>query len=314
MSLVEIKNLTRRFGDVEAVTDVDFSFEAGSIFGFIGPNGAGKTTTMRILATLDVPTYGDATVAGHSVVDYPDRVRARIGYMPDYYGTYAHTDILDYLEFFGRSYDLRGTELRNRIDGVIDFTGLGKIGDKYINTLSKGMKQRLALARLLLHDPDVLILDEPAAGLDPRARIEFRELLKLLKDQGKAILISSHILTELSEMVDACAIIEKGRIVCQGTVDEVRTRARNAAGSQFKVALELLTEFEHAESTLVEKPFVRAVHGGGRHFTIEIEGAREEAAQLLKTLVGDGIPILNYSVQESDLEDVFMSLTDGEVQ
>lgn len=314
MSLVEIKNLSRRFGDVEAVTGVDFAFDSGSIYGFIGPNGAGKTTTMRILATLDVPTTGDASVAGHSVIDYPDKVRARIGYMPDYYGTYAHTDIVDYLEFFGRSYNLRGKELRTRIEGVIEFTGLEKIGDKYIDTLSKGMKQRLALARLLLHDPDVLILDEPAAGLDPRARIEFRELLKLLKEQGKAILISSHILTELSEMVDACAIIEKGRIVCQGTVEEVRTRARNASGSQYKVALELLTNSEHAESLFLEKPFVRAVHGGGRHFTIEIEGAQEEASLLLKALIQDDVPILNYRVQESDLEDVFMSLTEGEVQ
>ncbi len=314
MSLVEIKNLTRRFDDVEAVSQVSLAFDKGMIYGFIGPNGAGKTTTMRILATLDVPTSGDAWVAGHSVIQYPDKVRGRIGYMPDYYGTYAHTDIIDYLEFFGRSYELRGKELRRRIDGVIDFTGLGKIGGKYIDTLSKGMKQRLALARLLLHDPDVLILDEPAAGLDPRARIEFRELLKLLKDEGKAVLISSHILTELSEMVDSCAIIEKGRIVCHGSVDEVRERARHEAGSQFKVTIELLEPLEKAESCLLECPFVRRVFGGERHFTVEIEGSRREAASLLQRLVADGMPILNYRVVESDLEDVFMSLTKGEVQ
>src|SRR5476651_2392166 len=187
MSLVEVKNLSRRFGPLYAVRDLNFSFDAGQIYGFIGPNGAGKSTTMRILATLDIPSEGDCTIGGLSTVDDADAVRRQIGYMPDSYGTYPNMTVLDYLDFFARAYQLRGEGRRRAVRDVVEFCQLGGLVDKLITTLSKGMKQRLCLGRCLIHDPKLLILDEPSAGLDPRARIEFRELLRLLAQQGKAV-------------------------------------------------------------------------------------------------------------------------------
>jgi len=195
--LIEVKNLFRYFGPVHAVDDVSFQVESGQICGFIGPNGAGKTTAMRILATLDLPDRGDAFLDGASVVDYPDRARPRIGFMPDFYGAYADLTVTEYLDFFARTYKLHGRRRLEAVRQVMAFTELDKIAEKDTRALSKGMRQRLSLGRTLINDPELLILDEPAAGLDPRARIELRELLRELAADGKAILISSHILTEL---------------------------------------------------------------------------------------------------------------------
>lgn len=318
MALVEIDGLTKRFGDFTAVQDVSFSFDRGTIYGFIGPNGAGKTTTMRILATLETSTLGDARVGGVSVQDYPDRVRRKIGFLPDYYGTYQNTSVTDYLDFFGRAHDLRGADLRQRLDAVMDFTGLDVLADKAINSLSKGMKQRLALGRVLLHDPDLLILDEPAAGLDPRARVEFRELVKVLAERGKAILISSHILTELSELVHGCAIIERGRIVREGSVEELRQAARDVqtatADTIHTLRVELYREDDRVEALLAEQPFVQRVFGGGRHFGLEFEGDAEAIGRLLRTLVQAELPLIGFRQDDDDLEDVFMAVTKGEVQ
>ena len=210
MSLVEVQHLSRRFGHFNAVKDVSFSFDAGQIYGFIGPNGAGKSTTMRILASLDLPSDGDCRIDGLSTVDDADKVRHLIGYMPDSYGSYPDMTIWDYLDFFARAYELSPQARQSAVDGVIDFCQLGDIKEKLITTLSKGMKQRLCLGRCLIHDPKVMILDEPSAGLDPRARIEFRDLLRALAKQGKAIFISSHILSELEELCDALLLLNKG--------------------------------------------------------------------------------------------------------
>ena len=196
--MIELRNLHRQFGRTRAVDDVSFSVQQGQVFGYIGPNGAGKTTSMRILATLDLPTAGDAFVDGFSVVEDPDRVRRRLGFMPDYFTTYANVNVHEYLDFFARAYQLRGRQRADAIDRVMDFTGLDVLADKPIDGLSKGMKQRLCLGRALIHDPAVMVLDEPAAGLDPRARIELREMIRTLANTGKTILISSHILTELA--------------------------------------------------------------------------------------------------------------------
>ncbi len=209
MSLLEVKGLRRDYGSLRAVDDVSFELEAGTILGFIGPNGAGKSTTMRILATLDTPTAGDVLLDGRSLVDAPDAARPLIGYMPDRYGTYDDVTVFEFLDFFARAYGLHGAARRKRVESVMEFTGLQPLAQKLTSALSKGMKQRVALGRTLLHDPKLLILDEPADGLDPRARIELRELLRALADQGKAVLISSHILTELAEICDSCAIIEQ---------------------------------------------------------------------------------------------------------
>ncbi len=224
--MIELRGLRRYFGSTKAVDDVSFEVARGTVFGYIGPNGAGKTTTMRILATLDCPQTGDAFVDGFSVLDDPDRVRRRLGFMPDYYGTYPNVNVTEYLDFFARAYQLRGSERRRAISRVMDFTGLEDLAEKAVSGLSKGMKQRLCLGRAMIHDPAVLVLDEPAAGLDPRARIELREMFRRLAAEGKTILVSSHILTELAEMCDEVGIIEQGRMVAVGTVAEIQRKAQ----------------------------------------------------------------------------------------
>src|SRR5437588_4711046 len=205
---INLVNLKKYYGRTRAVDDISFAFSSGQIFGFIGPNGAGKSTTMRILATLDEPTDGDAFVDGVSVVEEPEKARKLIGYVPDSLPTHRDMSVDDYLDFFGRAYGLKGRHRRQVIERIEEFTNLTVIREKPLGALSKDMKQRVSVARALLHDPPVLIMDEPAAGLDPRARVELRELLKLLSWQGKAILISSHILTELAEICNGLVIIE----------------------------------------------------------------------------------------------------------
>ena len=218
---VNIFNLRKDFGVTRAVDDISFSFSSGQIIGFVGPNGAGKTTTMRILATLDEPTSGDAKIDNVSIVEVPEQARRLIGYVPDALPMHRDISVHDYLDFFARAYGLTGTQRRQVVENIEEFTNLTGIRDKTLHALSKGMKQRVSLARALLHDPSVLVMDEPAAGLDPRARVELRELLKILSAQGKAILISSHILTELSEICDGAIIIEQGRIITAGTLHEI---------------------------------------------------------------------------------------------
>ena len=225
---IELRNLHRLFGATHAVNDISFEVAAGEVFGYIGPNGAGKTTSMRILATLDEPSAGDAFVDGFSVVEDPDRVRRRLGFMPDYFGTYHNVNVHEYLDFFARSYGLRGTDRTKALSFVKDFTGLDQLETKPIDGLSKGMKQRLCLGRTMIHDPTVMVLDEPAAGLDPRARIELREMITRLASIGKAVLISSHILTELAEVCDRVAIIEQGQLLAVGTVDEISGRTETS--------------------------------------------------------------------------------------
>ena len=324
MSLLEVRGLRRDFGDLRAVDDVSFELEAGTILGFIGPNGAGKSTTMRILATLDTPTAGEVMLEGHSLVDRPDQVRPLIGYMPDRYGTYEDVTVLEFLDFFARAYGLRGSARQRRLESVMDFTGLGPLSHKPTNSLSKGMKQRVALGRTLLHDPKLLILDEPADGLDPRARIELRELLRALADQGKAVLISSHILTELAEICDTCAIIEQGRLLATGRVADLLAQAAGTVVAELSVRLFPGEEGEAAwartERLLLEQPRVKEVtrEGDALRVRLEHEGSKaawmdEAAAQLLAVLVGAGVPVCAFGHRERNLEDAFMHVTKGRV-
>ena len=325
MSLLEVKGLRRDYGALRAVDNVSFELEEGTILGFIGPNGAGKSTTMRILATLDAPTEGQVTLAGHSLVDTPDKVRPLIGYMPDRYGTYDDVSVLEFLDFFARAYGLRGQARTRRVQSVMAFTGLGPLADKLTSALSKGMKQRVALGRTLLHDPKLLILDEPADGLDPRARIELRELLRALADQGKAVLISSHILTELAEICDTCAIIEQGRLLATGRVADLLAQGSATAVAELTVRLLPGTEGEavwaRAERRLLEQAGVKAVarEGGALRVRLEQEGSAAAdwmdvvAARLLTALVGAGVPVCAFSHRERNLEDAFMHVTKGRV-
>jgi len=308
--LIELKRLHRFFGETRAVDDISFEVYAGEVFGYIGPNGAGKTTSMRILATLDEPTYGDAFVDGFSVVDDPDRVRRRLGFMPDYFGTYENVNVEEYLDFFARSYGLRGNERLRSIDYVMDFTGLDVLASKPVNGLSKGMKQRLCLGRTMVHDPAVLILDEPASGLDPRARIELREMISKLAQTGKAVLISSHILTELAEVCDKIAIIETGRLLAVGTVDEISARSEAVS----RVRLRTLGASQPLLDWLAARSDVTDIIVDGSLVTLNHDGGPQQQAELLKQIVEAGIEIVEFASKTKSLEDVFLHVTEGRVQ
>lgn len=309
--MLELRNLRRYFGATKAVDDVSFAVYQGQVFGYIGPNGAGKTTSMRVLATLDLPTGGDAFIDGFSVVEDPDRVRRRVGFMPDYFGTYANVNVEEYLDFFARAYGIRGSQRPRAVDRVMRFTGLDVLAQKPIDKLSKGMKQRLCLGRTLIHDPPVLVLDEPAAGLDPRARIELREMIRSLADEGKAVLISSHILTELAEMCDLVGILERGRLVAAGTVDQIQGRA---AQPQNAVEVRLLGSVQALEPWLAAYPCVSQVRLDGQAVRFLLAGNAEAEADLLKAMIGAGFRVTAFGAQRQSLEDVFMQVTKGQVQ
>ena len=323
-----MRGLSRSFDALRALDDVSFDLDAGVIMGFVGPNGAGKTTTMRILATLDTPSAGTVKVDGHSVLERPDAVRPLIGYMPDRQGAYDDTSVWEYLDFFARAYGLRGEARRQRVEEVMAFTGLASLRSKLFSSLSKGMQQRASLARTLLHDPRLLILDEPADGLDPRARIELREMLRALAAQGKAILVSSHILSELSEICDACAIIEQGKLLAVGPVDEVANRAAGHAAAELEIRFVSgerdAALVEHAVRLLSAQPAVAevTVDGGARVRARLVRpppgtsavSADADSARLLQVLVGAGLPVCTFHYRRADLEDAFMSVTKGRIQ
>jgi ABC-2 type transport system ATP-binding protein len=312
VSVVELK---KHYGTTKAVDDVSFEFASGQIFGFVGPNGAGKTTTMRILATLDEPTGGDAFVDGVSVTQYPERARKLIGFVPDTLPTHRDMSIHDYLDFYARAYGLKNPRRRQVIAEIEEFTNVAGIRDKSLIALSKGMKQRVSVARALLHDPPVLILDEPANGLDPRARIELRELLKALTTMGKAILISSHILTELGEICDGVVIIEHGRLLRAGTLKEISAaHADNGDAPQRTVQIRLLARFEEACTHLLQSPGVTAAAVAGDTIEVRVDGADEACGDLLADLVKAGYRVVEFRQRRADLEEIFMNVTKGEVQ
>ncbi len=315
---LEIRNLHRFFGKLKAVDNVSFKAFPGQVMGFIGPNGAGKTTTMRILASLDLPTAGDAFICGYSVVDDPEKARTKLGFMPDSFGKYNNMDVVEYLDFYARAYGFKGEERRNAIERVLVFTELRKLAHKPINTLSKGMSQRLGLGRTLIHDPQVLILDEPAAGLDPRARVELRELIHLLAtEMNKTVLISSHILNELGEICDSAAIIEAGKILMHGTIDELRNFKPKKEGTQTAaemLSVSVLSQTEELEKWLLEQPFVSHVSPALDQITFEFAGDKSQQADLLKRMIEKKFPVLEFSGKSETLEDAFMSITEGIVQ
>ncbi|HKQ90306.1 MAG TPA: ABC transporter ATP-binding protein [Blastocatellia bacterium] len=302
--------MKKHFGSTRAVDDVSFAFSSGQVVGFVGPNGAGKTTTMRILATLDEPTAGDAMIDGVSVVEEPERARRLIGYVPDSLPAHRDISVHEYLDFFARAYGLKGARREKVVTSVEEFTNLAGIRDKTLNALSKGMKQRVSLARALLHDPPALIMDEPAAGLDPRARIELRELIRALSSQGKAVLISSHILTELAEICDGAVIIEHGKILMAGRVGEMLTD--NA--SRRVALIRVLSDSEALYRELLQTPGVEAARLNGDEVMAEVNGDDEALCALLATLVGRGHRVIEFKQQRANLEEIFMSVTKGDVQ
>jgi ABC-2 type transport system ATP-binding protein len=307
---INVVHLKRYFGNTRAVDNVSFRFCSGQIFGFVGPNGAGKSTTMRILATLDEPTEGDIYIDDISVVEEPEKAHRLVGYVPDSLPTHRDLSVHEYLDFFARAYQVRQPQRRKVVESIEEFTNLTGIRDKHVSALSKGMRNRLSVARALVHDPAVLVMDEPAAGLDPRARIELRELLKVLAGQGKAILISSHILTELAEICTGAVIIERGKLLRAGTLEQItkedkphRTLVVRALGRQ-----------EELHKYLLLRPGVEEVRPCDGCLEVEYAGGDEEACELLAGAVRDGHRILAFHPRQAGLEQIFMNVTRGEVQ
>jgi len=309
-SMIELRRLHRFFGKTKAVNDISFEVYRGQVFGFIGPNGAGKTTSMRILSTLELPSYGDAFVDGFSVINDPDLVRRRLGFMPDGFSMYQNMNCVEYLDFFARSYGLLGKDRIAALKRTLSFTGLDKIASKPITGLSKGMRQRLCLGRAMIHSPSVLILDEPANGLDPRARIELRQMIQQLAVEGTSILVSSHILTELAEMCDQVGIIERGQLLAVGSVADIRRTIKGA----LRVEITAVDRGEQLQRWLNGRPGVSKITRTENALSLDLEGGVAEQAVLLKDIVQAEFSILEYAAHRETLEDVFMKITTGAIQ
>ncbi|AIG27168.1 ABC transporter ATP-binding protein [Brevibacillus laterosporus] len=305
--MIQTQNLSKRYGKFEALKNVNLSIQKGSVYGFIGPNGAGKSTTMMILATLLPATSGKAYVGGYDVEKEPREVKQLLGYMPDFFGVYDNLKATEYLDFYARAYNIPARNRSNLIADLLDLVNLSNKADAYVDHLSRGMKQRLGLARCLVHSPEILILDEPASGLDPRARIEMREILKKLQGMGKTILISSHILPELAELCDEIGVIEKGQLIANGAVNEVSTETRGISIMQVKT----LGNVELAERILQASPFVRRLDNKNSHFRFHFTGTPEEKVILLQQLIQANIPVTHFADSQENLEDVFLAITEG---
>ncbi|MCD1261544.1 ABC transporter ATP-binding protein [Paenibacillus athensensis] len=305
--MIEIDNLTKRYGSFTALDSLTMHIGKGTVFGFVGPNGAGKSTTMAILATLLAPTSGSAKVGGYEVTEKPKEVRKLIGYMPDFFGVYDNFKTTEYLDFYGASYGIPRAERVKLIPQLLELVNLTDKADFYVDTLSRGMKQRLCLARCLVHEPEVLILDEPASGLDPRARIEMREILKELKAMGKTIIISSHILPELAEMVDEIGVIEYGKLIAKGRVDDIQSRMK--ANRVLHIRLD--SRREEAAAYLQGLPLVSGVQDEGKSLQVHFGGDDAAQAALLTELIGQGFAVIAFSEAATNLEDVFLEITKG---
>ena len=304
-AMVEVEGLVRRFGTIEAVRGISFSIPRGQALGFVGPNGAGKTTTLRTMATLDVPSEGRVRIDGHDTLESPEEARRRIGWMPDTTGAYAHMSAAEYLDFFARAQGFEGDERRRRVSEVVEFTETGDLLDREMNTLSKGMAQRLCLARTLLHDPDVLLLDEPAAGLDPKARVEFKRLVRLLAADGKTLLISSHILSELEETCDALLFIVEGRIVHHGSAAALKTLADEGT----LVAVQVAGDPAGLRAFALANPGLEVVDEIQDGLRLRFESGQPDfLAEMLRGMVRAGIRVVGFRREERRLEDAFVDV------
>ena len=305
--MIETKNLTKYYGNLAAVMELNLTIQDGDIFGFIGPNGAGKTTTMRILVTLLEPTRGKAFINGLDVTRKGKDVRRLVGYMPDFMGVYDDLKVFEYLEFFAAAFGIERPKRKSIVDGVLELTDLQSKRSAAVDSLSRGMQQRLGLARVLIHDPKVLILDEPASGLDPRARIEIRELLRELKRMGKTIMISSHILSELEEICDHVGIIEHGRLIFSGTLEEIRPRL----GIQSKVRVKVANNEDKAVELLSALPQIRDVQVIAEAIVVTFRDGQDSDGIIARTLVKAGIDIISLQPEQLKLDEAFLKLTKG---
>jgi ABC-2 type transport system ATP-binding protein len=305
--MIELKNFGKQYGEFVAVANLNLKIEAGEMFGFIGPNGAGKSTTIRFLATLLKATVGEGMVNGHSVTKDPIGVRRSVGYMPDNFGVYDGMKVWEFLDFFAVAYQVPKARRKAVLSDVLELLDLSHKRDDFVNGLSRGMKQRLCLAKTLVHDPPVLILDEPASGLDPRARLEVKALLKELRKMGKTILISSHILTELADCCTSIGIIERGQLLLHGPINEVY---RQITSNQH-IGIRFLGNPEQGISLIRSDPNVTSIETNDRGATIEMKGSDTDVERLLRQLVAADCGLVAFAEKEPTLEDVFMMVTKG---
>ena len=308
--MIETRDLTKKYGDLFALDRLTLKLEQGDVFGFIGPNGAGKTTTMRILATLLNPSWGEASVCGYSIYTGSKEIRRSIGYMPDFFGVYDDMKVIEYLEFFAAAYRIKGPERRKKCDQVLDLVDLGYKRDALVTSLSRGMTQRLGLARVLLHEPQVLLLDEPASGLDPRARIEMRELIKELRGMNKTIMVSSHILPELADICNKIGIIERGKLLFNDDVNSAIRQVRQKHIYNVSVGKE---QNELAAKKIQTYSEIEAVEltGEGNTIKVTLKDAHDDGCFLPERLIAEGFKLRAFQEEEINLEDVFMRITKG---
>ena len=308
---VRTERLTKRYGRSLAVAGLELEIEQGEIFGLVGPNGAGKTTTLKMLATLLPPTAGEAEVAGHSVRREPDAVRNVIGYMPDTFGVYDDMRVWEYLDFFGRCYGLSASRRKQMIGDLLELVDLTDKRGAYVQELSRGMQQRLCLAHALVHDPQVLLLDEPASGLDPRARVELRELLRELRSLGKTIVISSHILPELEELCTSVEIMDHGKVLASGRVDDIAERFR-VGGVYRAMVVGDEVMIAAAEQHFATSPEVASVvRRPGGEIEFALRGDADAAAAVLTAAIRAGIRVSSFAPAASDLEELFLQITEA---
>lgn len=313
-AIIELQGLTKLYGERTAVNDLDLNVQAGEIFGFVGPNGAGKTTTLRMMATLLEPTHGDAHIAGYSVRQEPHGVRRAIGYMPDTFGVYPDMTVREYLEFFAACYSIPENERDSLIGDLLELVDLTHRGDDRVGQLSRGLQQRLSLARTLVHDPQVLLLDEPASGLDPRARVEIRALLVELAKLGKTVFFSTHILSDVAEICTQVGIIEAGRLVAAGTLEALHLQHMPSR----QVEVTVLDRLDDSFSILSGLPGISNIQvsepqeeEGRYQLRFEFTGEETKLSEVLSSLVTRGIPVVYFSENRRDLEEVFLRATKG---
>ncbi len=307
--ILEVQNLVKRYGRFVAVRGLSLSVERGCIFGLVGPNGAGKTTTMRIISTLLPADSGDVRIDGVSVREQPLKARNRMGYVPDFFGVYDKLKVDEYLDFYGNAHRVAADKRKEAIPALLELVNLSDRRLSYVNELSRGMQQRLCLARALIHDPDLLIMDEPASGMDPRARAEMKGILRALRDMGKTVVISSHILPEMAELCDAVAIMDRGAVALSGTMEQVLGRSKGTSA----VDVQLLGGVEEALLAAKELAFVRSVQADGNYLKVAFVGDDEQVAAILGAMIARGAKVLRYNRNEANLERVFLEVTGNEI-
>lgn len=306
--MLKIEGLKKMYGRVAALDGLTMHVREGALYGFVGPNGAGKTTTIKILTGLLLPDGGSVTVDGADVIKEPDKVTEKIGYVPDFFGVYDNLKVSEYMELFAACYGLYGLNARRRVETLLDQVGLGEKEEYYVDGLSRGMKQRLCLARALIHNPSILIMDEPTSGLDPRTRYEFKEILKELREQEKTVVISSHILSELSEICTDIGVVEQGKMVLEGSMDDILSQINVRS----PLMISVYRNREKALAILKDNPYAETITIRQNDIMVGFTGDREEEAVLLQQLIEAGVMICGFMRERGNLESVFMQITDHE--